>query len=161
NGKIYGLLSSVAHSGVGLSALLPAELPTAERPARILARYGCEFDQRQAALVINITAALLHGFLVHFFTFFPTGTPSEDLIVERNVLVSVLTQFVNWMLKGRLLGSPKRHGHQPTRNLLAGFIACQCGATLEAVKGRYVCSGRRRKGPSVCASEFSFAVEGI
>jgi Recombinase zinc beta ribbon domain len=63
--------------------------------------------------------------------------------------------------KGRLLGSPKRHGHQPTHNLLAGFIACQCGATFEAVKGRYVCSGRRRKGPSVCASEFTFPVEGI
>jgi hypothetical protein len=32
------------------------------------------------------------------------------------------------------------------RSLLAVFIACQCGATFDAVNGRYVCSGRRRKG---------------
>ena len=65
--------------------------------------------------------------------------------------------------KGRLLGSPRGHGHgpRPNRHLLAGFIACECGATYEAVRGCYVCSARRRKGPSVCPSEFSFSVEEI
>ena len=63
--------------------------------------------------------------------------------------------------KGRLLGSPRQHGHGRTRHLLAGFIACSCGATFEAVRGYYVCSARRRKGPDVCPSEFSFPVERI
>jgi site-specific DNA recombinase len=61
--------------------------------------------------------------------------------------------------KGRLLGRPR--GASDGKNLLAGFIQCACGATFEAVRGQYVCSARRRKGPSVCASSFSFAVEGI
>jgi site-specific DNA recombinase len=63
--------------------------------------------------------------------------------------------------QGRLLGSPRRHGHNPSRHLLAGFIACACGATFEAVRGYYVCSGRRRKGRHVCASDQSFAVESM
>lgn len=63
--------------------------------------------------------------------------------------------------KGRLLASPKRHGHNPVRNLLTGFIACQCGATFEAVKGYYVCSARRRKGPHICPSTMSLPVDGI
>ena len=60
--------------------------------------------------------------------------------------------------KGRLLGSPKRHGHGPVKRLLAGFIACECGATFEAVKGRYVCSARRRKGATVCPQKTTFDV---
>jgi len=63
--------------------------------------------------------------------------------------------------KGQLLGSPRRHGHNPTKHLLAGFIACACGATFEAVRGRYVCSARRRKGSTVCPSDFAFNVEAI
>jgi len=61
--------------------------------------------------------------------------------------------------KGKLLGRPR--GASDGKPLLAGFIQCACGATFEAVRGYYVCSARRRKGPSVCASEFSFPVEGI
>ena len=63
--------------------------------------------------------------------------------------------------KGRLLGSPRQHGHNLARRLLSGFLACACGASYEAVKGYYVCSARRRKGPSVCPSAFSFPVEAV
>jgi site-specific DNA recombinase len=63
--------------------------------------------------------------------------------------------------KGHLLGTPKRHGHNGTKHLLAGFIVCECGATFEVVRGSYVCSARRRKGVSVCTSDFSFNVESI
>ena len=63
--------------------------------------------------------------------------------------------------KGRLLGSPKRHGHGPVKRLLAGFIVCECGATFEAVKGRYVCSARRRKGPTVCPQKTTFDVNTV
>lgn len=63
--------------------------------------------------------------------------------------------------KGRLLGSPRRHGHNANKHLLAGCIACACGATFEAVRGVYVCSARRRKGATVCPSDMTFNVERI
>ncbi len=69
--RIYSPLSSVAHSGMGLSALLPAESPTESQPAKTLGRYGCEFNQGHAAFVVNMTAAVLRGFLAQFPTFFP------------------------------------------------------------------------------------------
>ena len=55
--------------------------------------------------------------------------------------------------------SRARHG--AVKRLLAGFIACECGATFEAVKGRCVCSARRRKGPTVCPQETTFDVNAI
>ena len=63
--------------------------------------------------------------------------------------------------KGRLLGSPRRHGHNANKHLLAGCLACACGATFEAVRGVYVCSARRRKGASVCASDLTLNIEQI
>jgi site-specific DNA recombinase len=63
--------------------------------------------------------------------------------------------------KGHLLGSPKRHGHGKVSHLLAGFMVCTCGATFEAVRGLYVCSARRRKGPSVCPSDLTFNIESV
>jgi hypothetical protein len=102
-GKVYGLLSSVAHSGMGLSALLPAQPPTDNEAARALGRHGCEFDQKFAAVVINMTAAMLRGFLDHFFTFFPTGEPSEQSTFERRVSIGVLEKFVDVTMKGEML----------------------------------------------------------
>jgi site-specific DNA recombinase len=58
--------------------------------------------------------------------------------------------------KGQLLGRPVAGKH-----LLAGFIVCACGARFEAVRGYYMCSTRRRKGPSICPSEFVFPVAAI
>ena len=63
--------------------------------------------------------------------------------------------------KGRLLGRPVEG-----RYLLAGFLQCACGARFEAVRrGRtklaYICSARRRKGPSVCPNEVSLPVAEI
>jgi hypothetical protein len=63
--------------------------------------------------------------------------------------------------KGHLLGSPRRHGHGPITHLLAGFMVCACGATFEAVRGLYVCSARRCKGPTVCPSALTINVEGV
>jgi site-specific DNA recombinase len=63
--------------------------------------------------------------------------------------------------KGRLLGSPRRHGHNGAQHLLAGFIVCECGATFEAVRGVYVCSARRRKGATVCPSDRTFNIDAI
>lgn len=57
--------------------------------------------------------------------------------------------------KGKLLGRPRGTGE---KNLLAGFIVCECGATFEAVRGFYRCSARRRKGPAVCPSDATFSV---
>jgi hypothetical protein len=63
--------------------------------------------------------------------------------------------------KGRLLGRPVEGKY-----LLAGFLACECGARFEAVKNwrgthAYVCSARRRKGPDVCPSEVVMPVHEI
>jgi site-specific DNA recombinase len=58
--------------------------------------------------------------------------------------------------KGHLLGRPVEGKH-----LLAGFLACQCGGTFEVVRGQYVCSTRRRKGVSVCASTVSISATEI
>ena len=63
--------------------------------------------------------------------------------------------------KGRLLGTPKRHGHGEVTRLLAGFLVCECGASFEAVRGQYVCSARRRKGEAVCASSMTFNVDAV
>ena len=102
--KIYGqLLSGIAHSGMGLSALLPVEPATNDQPAKSLGRYGCEFNAGHAALVVNITSAILHGFLVHFSTFFPVATPSEETIVEYKGLADVLAKFVDYTVKGEML----------------------------------------------------------
>ena len=57
--------------------------------------------------------------------------------------------------KGRLLGRPIAG-----KNLLAGFLTCECGATFEAVRGRYICSARRRKGPDVCRNDVTLSVAG-
>ena len=56
--------------------------------------------------------------------------------------------------KGRLLGRPTAG-----RYLLSGLLACECGATFEAVRGRYCCSARRRKGPSVCANDVTIPID--
>jgi site-specific DNA recombinase len=58
--------------------------------------------------------------------------------------------------RGHLLGRPVDGKH-----LLAGFLQCTCGATFEARRGYYVCSARRRRGPSVCGNEITMAVEDI
>ena len=58
--------------------------------------------------------------------------------------------------KGRLLGRPVEG-----KRLLSGFLVCECGSTFEAVRGVYVCSARRRKGPDVCPSEVAMPVEEI
>lgn len=57
---------------------------------------------------------------------------------------------------GRMLGRPVIGKH-----LLSGFIVCECGGRFEAVRGYYMCSTRRRKGPDVCPSEFALPVEAI
>ena len=88
---------------MGLSALLPAESPTEDQPAKTLGRYGCEFNQGHAALVINMTAAVLRGFLAHFSTFFPAGTPPEPLELERRGLVDVLSSHTEFTIKGEML----------------------------------------------------------
>lgn len=43
--------------------------------------------------------------------------------------------------------------------MLAGFMVCPCGATFEAVRGRYTCSAKRRKG--VCDNPIVFDVDRI
>ena len=103
--KVYGLLSSVAHSGIALSALLPWQAPSETQTAKALGRHGCEFDQKSVAVVLNMTVAMLRGFLDHFVTFFPTGQPPEELMIQRDQLVALLAQFVAAVMKGEMLSS--------------------------------------------------------
>ena len=44
------------------------------------------------------------------------------------------------------------------RQILSGFLICDCDGRFEAVRGYYVCSTRRKKGPAVCPSEWMFPV---
>ena len=58
--------------------------------------------------------------------------------------------------KGKLLGRPRGSG---SKHLLSGFLQCGCGARFEVLRGYLVCSAKRRKGPDICASEFSFPMQ--
>jgi site-specific DNA recombinase len=60
--------------------------------------------------------------------------------------------------KGKLLGRPRGTG---SKHLLSGFLQCACGARFEVLRGYLVCSAKRRKGPSVCTSEFSFPMRAL
>jgi site-specific DNA recombinase len=63
---------------------------------------------------------------------------------------------------GQLIGRPSHGG----KYLLSGLLVCPCGARFEALKGGnwsyrggvYVCSARRRKGPSVCPHNLVFPI---
>lgn len=99
----YSLLSSNAHSGMVLSALLPAEPSIGDQPAKSLGRHGCVFNEKHAALVLNMTAAMIQGFLLHFRTFFPAGTPSAPLEYKRRELGDILSNFVKYTITGEML----------------------------------------------------------
>jgi hypothetical protein len=53
--------------------------------------------------VLNMTAAMVLGFLDHSVTFFPTGRPPEHLTIERVSLVKTLASFVNAVIKDEKL----------------------------------------------------------
>lgn len=103
-GKIYGrLLSGIAHSGMGLSALLPVEAPAEGELAKSLGRHGCTFEEKQAGFVVNVSVVMLLGFLTQFEQMFPGANVPDGLTATRSAVVSMLKEHVGWTIKGEML----------------------------------------------------------
>ena len=63
----YGrLLSGVSHAGFAMSVFSSWVPPEGDSPAKMLPRLGCQFQEQGAAAVMNLTVALLAGFLAWF-----------------------------------------------------------------------------------------------
>jgi hypothetical protein len=94
--QVYRFLSSITHSGIALSALL-LEPPVAGQFGKSRGRDGCEFNGRNAAVLIHVTAAVLRGFIEHFSTFFPARPVPTELAADCSELIQALDKFIEVM----------------------------------------------------------------
>ena len=101
----YGpLLSGVSHAGLAISVFSEWVQSAPGAPATMLPRLGCSYSERQAAAVMNLTLALLWGFLAWIPECFAEYRGAVDSTLEsaRVSLLEALEPFLNGVFKGEL-----------------------------------------------------------
>jgi len=77
---------------------------------------------------------------------------------ELRIVDAATCEAVDQRLEARRLASPGpgRPKGSGVKHLLSGFIRCKCGAVFTVLRGSYMCSQRRTKGPTACTSSMVF-----